>query len=109
MIHRYAGFDSFLNLALAIYPTLRRHNLVPELTSATLAHFLHRPDTSPAAATNASRVPRLPDELWLLVAQNMEPVDIMSLVFALGTQFGGPPNRETRVRLHVWSRRCKKK
>jgi hypothetical protein len=107
IIHRYAGFNSFLNLALAIYPTLRRHNLIPELTSATLDHFIHRPN--PAASKVPPRVPRLPDELWLLVAQYMEPVDIMSLVFALGPQFAGPPNRETRDRLRVWSRRCRKK
>ncbi|KAE8825449.1 hypothetical protein PTNB73_08449 [Pyrenophora teres f. teres] len=35
MIYEYAGSRSLPNLALAIYPTLQRHNLAPVLTIDT--------------------------------------------------------------------------
>jgi hypothetical protein len=108
MIYRYADFNSFINLTLAIYPTLRSHNLAPELSSATLAQVLDRPRASQVPTTTPN-IPRLPSELWLLVAQYLEPADTMSLVFALGQRFVRTANRDTRDRLRIWSRRSKEK
>jgi hypothetical protein len=109
MIYRFTDFDSFINLTLAIYPILRSHNLAPELSSATLAHILDRPSARRVPTANTPTVPRLPSELWLLVVQYLEPADTMSLVFALGRRFIRIPNRDTRERLRIWSRRSKGK
>ncbi|KAI4946486.1 hypothetical protein J4E91_007174 [Alternaria rosae] len=40
MIIRYAGVGNIMNLALAIYPTLQRHRIAPELTEDTYINIV---------------------------------------------------------------------
>jgi hypothetical protein len=113
MLYQYLGLDPFLNLALVIYPTLLRHRLVPELTPKTfgriVSDMLVPPDTPPNALSPANR---MPVEMWLQVAEDLEPANSIALVFALAPRFWrfpGRPSNELVTRLRVWSRRTKKK
>jgi hypothetical protein len=109
-LYQYIGLEHFINLALAIYPTLARHRMVPELTRQTFCRIVsdfHPKDASP----NSRRaVGRTPVELWLQIAGYLDPANSIALVFALGHQFWrfpGRPSKELVTRLRVWSRRTK--
>lgn len=110
MLYRDLGLAEFMNLALAIYPTLLRHRMVPEITPRTLVRIINDacgqgsgslPDGHTAAA-------RMPVELWLQIAGYVEPEHSLALVFALGPRFwrlARPPSSEMTTTLRTWSRR----
>ncbi|KAF1833927.1 hypothetical protein BDW02DRAFT_569567 [Decorospora gaudefroyi] len=107
IIYRFTGLGNFLNLALAIYPTLQQHNLAPELTTTTLVRVFRESNTFPITTTPS--IAQVPVELWLQVAQYLEPADDISLILALAPWFRREMTRATRDRLRIWSRRCRKK
>lgn len=112
MIYEYIGLGNFMNLALAIYPTLQRHGLVPGLTVETLIRIRYEWQRGEADSNNLSAVSRIPVELWLQIAEYLEPSDTFALVFAIGNrfyQFQQAPSQETLDRLRIWSRRWRKK
>ncbi|KAA8620487.1 hypothetical protein PtrSN002B_007642 [Pyrenophora tritici-repentis] len=109
MIYEYAGSRCLPNLALAIYPTLQRHNIAPVLTIDTLIRIIRNPNSTFSPATN-SALSVIPTELWLQVAHYLEPADRLSMIFApFGPWFRVPVTRETQHRLTIWSRRYRKK
>jgi hypothetical protein len=58
-----------------------------------------------------SPVARMPVELWLQVAEYLEPANSISLTLALAPRFWrfpGRPSRELITWLRVWSRRNKR-
>jgi hypothetical protein len=109
-LYQYIGLEQFMNLALVIYPTLVRHRMVPELTPRTFVRIVSDSRLSPTAPNNPSAVARLPVELWLQIAESLEPANSIALVFAMGHRFWrfpGRPSRELVTWLRVWSRRHK--
>jgi hypothetical protein len=112
MIYEHTGLENFMNLALAIYPTLQRHGLVPELTMETIDRIEHEWHRAEDNNSNQSAVSRIPVELWLQVVDYLEPIDTFALVFAVGNwfyHFRQPPSSDTLVRLRTWGRRSRKK
>jgi hypothetical protein len=114
MLYQYIGLEQFMNLALVIYPTLMRHTMVPELTPRTFIRIVSDVDIErPSGKSNAwSAVTRMPVELWLHVAEYLEPVNSIALVFALGSQFWrfpGKPSEDLVMWLRIWSRRSRRK
>ena len=110
MIYEYIGLGNFMNLALAIYPTLQRHGLVPGLTFETFIRIVYEWQRVEISSAQ-SAVSRIPVELWLQVAEYLEPSDTFALVFAVGNQFYSfeePPSQETLSRLRIWSRRSRR-
>lgn len=109
-IHSYLGLQSYTQLALAIYPTLRRHGLVPPLTIPTFVRLSRDSQRTPSSS-NPRALAQLPTELWLQIADLGDSTDNISLVFALCGQFWRVLERvddETWTRLRVWSRRSGK-
>ena len=107
ILYDLLGLEDFMNLALVIYPTLRRHRMVPELTNDTFSRMINEAvdremyGTSPAVA-------RMPVELWMEIAQDLQPANGIALVFALGSRFWRfprDPSRELCRWLRVWSAR----
>ncbi|KAI8943453.1 hypothetical protein NX059_001462 [Plenodomus lindquistii] len=112
MIYEYIGLSNFMNLALAIYPTLQRHGLVPTLTVETLVRIASEWRRARVVTSTPSAASRMPVELWLGIVQYLEPSDTFALVFAVGSRFytfNDPPSGETLDRLRFWSRRSRKK
>jgi hypothetical protein len=106
MLFQNLGLEQFINLALVIYPTLLRHSMVPELSSKTAARII---DTSGLRVFNVA-ADRMPAELWLQIADYLEPANGIALMFAVGPRcwrFRGRPSEELRAWLRVWSRRYK--
>jgi hypothetical protein len=100
-----------MNLALAIYPTLMRHRMVPELTSATFVCIVRQVHLPFTRLNLSSAVARMPSELWLQIAEYSDPASSIALIFALGPRFWrfpGPPSKELVTALRVWSRRSRK-
>ncbi|KAH6642539.1 hypothetical protein C7974DRAFT_385613 [Boeremia exigua] len=98
-----------MGFALALFPTLRRHGLIPQLTLSTYMRIT-RDDTERRAlgTSSTSVLGRLPMELWLQIAEMGNSKDNISLLFALAGQFfqfQERPSDETKARLHVWARR----
>lgn len=98
-----------MQFALALFPTLRRHSLIPQLTLPTYMRIT-RDDTECRTLSQGSTevLARLPMELWLQIAELGNSRDKISLMFALAGQFFRFQERasqETKMRLHVWSRR----
>ena len=112
MLYEYIGLEQFMNFALVVYPTLLRHRMVPELTFQTFVRIISE-IRLPATYTNTgSAVSRMPVELWLQIAEYVEPADSIGLVFALGDQFWrfpAEPSRELVTTLRVWSRRGRRR
>jgi hypothetical protein len=110
MIYENIGLDQFLNLAIAIYPTLLRHRMVPELTLDTIASMA---GGSPLIMTRSnSAVARMPMELWLHIAEYGEPANSVALHWALGLRFWRSYNQlsnELVVLLRRWSQQTSKK
>lgn len=109
MVYENLSLSSFMNLALAIYPALERHGLVPGLTPETVNRLEHgwrqRNNQSMTA------VSRLPAEMWWQVAEYLEPIDLMRLILAIGGRFYNfpqGPDKVTIERLQTWARRSKK-
>lgn len=101
-----------MDIALAIYPIMRRHNLAPELTVETVIRIATNGQRRRPTTTTPSAAAQIPVELWAQVTDYLEPSDILALVFAIGPLIyrpHGPPNQETMDRLRVWSRRARKK
>lgn len=112
MIYEYMGLANFVNLALAIYPTLQRHGLVPNLTNETLVRMTSEWQRNGAVTNTNAAVSRMPVELWLQIVNQLEPSDGFALVFAVGNQLSrlnNPPSKATLDRLRIWSRRSRKK
>ncbi len=112
MIYEYIGLGNFMNLALAIYPTLQRHGLVPNLTAETLIRIISEWQRADNVSTGQTAVSRMPTELWLQTAEYLEPADTFALVFGVGNRFyrfEEPPTRETIMRLLIWSRMSRRK
>jgi hypothetical protein len=114
MIIKYAGIGNLMNLALAIYPTLQHHRLAPELTAHTYLSIVRVARTS---NTITRRLPlprgliRMPMELWYQVAREVEPIDILSMMLAVGMYPRELLTPETARRIRIWSciRRSKRK
>lgn len=112
MIYEYIGLMNFMNLALAIYPTLQRHGLVPYLTVETLIRIIHEWQDADVITGGQTAVSRMPTELWLQIASYLEPADTFALVFGVGNRFyrfREQPTVQTVQRLRIWSRRSRKK
>ncbi|KAF2128853.1 hypothetical protein P153DRAFT_27252 [Dothidotthia symphoricarpi CBS 119687] len=112
-IHQYLSLSHSLNLALAIYPTLRRHGLAPALTPQTVLRITRQQRSVQGSVQQSApqqAVARLPVELFLQIAEHLEPGDGIAMVFALDARFyrgegGGGVSAETGGRLRVWGRR----
>lgn len=112
MIYEYIGLGNFMNLALAIYPTLQRHGLVPHLTVETLMRIVSEWQHTDVISNGQTAASRVPTELWLQIAEYLEPADTFALVFGVGNRFyrfKERPTKETIVRLRTWSRRSRTK
>jgi hypothetical protein len=108
-IWEYLSVNSSMQFALALFSTLRRHRLIPQLTLPTYLRII-REDTEDRNASRSSTnvLARLPMELWLQIAELGNSRDSISLMFALAGQFFRFQERasnDTKTRLHVWSRR----
>ncbi|KAH7411687.1 hypothetical protein DE146DRAFT_641113 [Phaeosphaeria sp. MPI-PUGE-AT-0046c] len=96
-------------LALVIYPTLRRHRMVPELTNRTLIRVVNDA-VHPEIHSYSPAVGRVPVELWLHIVKDLQPMNSTSLVFALGHnfwRFPGEPSDELLRWLRTWASRSK--
>lgn len=96
-----------MNLALAIYPTLHRHGLVPRLSVETFMRIVSEWRRTDIISNGQTAVSRMPTELWLQIAEYLEPADTFALVFGAGTRFyrfKDRPSTETVWRLRTWSR-----
>lgn len=108
-IWEYLTVNSSMQFALALFPILRHHRLVPQLTVPTCMRITR--DNAHRLAIgegNALVVARLPMELWLQIAEYGNSRDNISLLFALAGQFfqfQERPSEETKRRLYVWARR----
>jgi hypothetical protein len=112
MIYRYIGLNQFLNLAVAIYPTLLRHRMVPELTPYMVNRIMT--DDRSLVFGEESAIGRMPTELWLMIAEYGEPANSVALHWALGLRFWRSEvhpgvSAELMQLLRTWSRRSKKK
>lgn len=108
-IWQYLSINSSMQFALALFPTLRRHSLIPQLTLSTYMRIT-REDTERRTTSggNTALLARLPMELWLQIAEMGNSEDNISLMFALAGQFfqfQERPSKATKARLHIWSRR----
>lgn len=108
-IWEYLSVNSSMRFALALFPTLRRHCLVPQLTLPTCMRITR--DNAQRLASGEGDtllVGRLPMELWLQIAEYGNSRDNISLLFALAGQFfqfQERPSEETKRRLYIWARR----
>ena len=98
-----------MQFALALFPTLRRHSLIPQLTLSTYMRIT-RDNTEPRVlrGDDATVIARLPMELWLQIAEMGNSRDNIGLMFALAGQFfqfQERPSDEMKSRLRVWARR----
>lgn len=113
ILYRYLGLEQFMNLALVIHPTLLRHSMVPELTTVSFVRMLSDVHALHITQSNTqSAVARMPVELWLQIAEYLEPANSIGLVIALGGRFwqlSNRPSDELVTWLRVWSRRARKK
>ncbi|KAH6868308.1 hypothetical protein BKA58DRAFT_192140 [Alternaria rosae] len=111
MIIRYAGVGNIMNLALAIYPTLQRHRIAPELTEDTYINIVRMGSVSARYRTPflPQGLDRMPLELWLQVARDLEPMNILSMMMALGAYPRGSLTPETAQRMRGWWRKSKNK
>ncbi|OSS47810.1 hypothetical protein B5807_06502 [Epicoccum nigrum] len=108
-VWKYLSVNSSMQFALALFPTLRRHSLIPQLTLSTYMRIT-RSNTEPRVLRggDATVLARLPMELWLQIAELGNSRDNISLMFALAGQFfqfQERPSDETKSRLRVWARR----
>lgn len=110
MLYRDLGLAQFMNLALAIYPTLLRHRMVPEITPRTLVRIISDANgqATGSSPNGHAAAARMPVELWLQVAGYIEPEHSLALVLALGPRFwrlSYAPSPELAMTLRIWSRR----
>lgn len=108
-IWEYLSVNSSMQFALALFPTLRRHSLIPQLTLPTYMRIT-RDDTERRTVSGGTTavLSRLPMELWLQIAEFGNSRDNISLMFALAGQFfqfQERPSEATKHRLYVWARR----
>ncbi len=108
-IWEYLSINSSMQFVLALFPTLRRHSLIPQLTLSTWMRITRDNTKRRTLSGGATAVlARLPMELWLQIAELGNSRDNTSLMFALAgqyLQFQERPSEETKARLHVWARR----
>lgn len=115
IIYSYISVGNGLSLALAIYPTLRRHNLVPELTADTLIRLANHGQRHLAMTMSMAPLPtaaRLPPELWAQIMDYLDASNTLALGFAMGPSFydiNRPLSQAAMDRLRIWSRRARKK
>ncbi|KAF2826121.1 hypothetical protein CC86DRAFT_292449 [Ophiobolus disseminans] len=108
IIYRYIGLDQYMNLALAIYPTLLRHRMVPALTAETIFRISCDASSPLFEPESPSALARMPIELWLQIAEYGEPANSVALHWALGLRFWRSferPSAEIVDMLRVWCRR----
>ncbi|KAF3000813.1 hypothetical protein E8E13_006450 [Curvularia kusanoi] len=109
-ILQYLDINSSLQFALTIYPTLRRHSLVPQLTLPTYMRIARNNTRCwELMGSSAAMSVRLPMELWLQIAEMGSSRDNISLTLALAEMFillgARPLSDETKSQLRVWARR----
>ncbi|KAF2633189.1 hypothetical protein BU25DRAFT_307189, partial [Macroventuria anomochaeta] len=108
-IWEYLSVNSSMQFALALFPTLRRHSLVPQLTLPTYMRITREDNECRTLSGGSTTIlARLPMELWLQIAELGNSRDNISLMFALAgqfVQFQERASKETKTRLHVWARR----
>ncbi|OAL55571.1 hypothetical protein IQ07DRAFT_639239 [Pyrenochaeta sp. DS3sAY3a] len=109
----HLNVEQFASLALAVYPSLQRHRLVPELTVDTLFRILHvRRGWNLTVPHSRTGVESLPVELWLHIADHLEPSDAFALAYAVDPAFYWVRHRHTpatAMRLRCWSRRFRRR
>lgn len=108
ILYRYLGLGQFMNLALALYPTLLRHRLVPELTPEVVKSITSTPRSTFNNAKSCSAMERMPMELHLQIAEYGEPADGIALLWALGIFHRAQISDEFLQILRIWSRRSEK-
>ena len=108
-IWEYLSVNSSMQFALAVFPTLRRHRLIPQLTPSTYLRIIRESTPSRNNIEGSTGVlARLPMELWLQIAELGNSRDNISLMFALAGHyvwFQERASEETKTRLRMWSRR----
>lgn len=111
MLYDLLSLTDFMALALVIYPTLRRHHMVPELTSSTYRRMVN--DAVHRAIHGVSpAVGRVPVELWLQIANDLPPMSSTALVLALGQsfwRFPDEPSDELLRMLRSWAEKGDKR
>jgi hypothetical protein len=112
MLLPLVNLREFVNLALVIYPELLRHRLAPELSPASLQRMLRSgPSTEAEPTTNRPQaVSRIPPEIWLQIAESLEPANSLALIFAIGPLFWRIPGNhilELRSLLRATNRRSR--
>ncbi|ORY07169.1 hypothetical protein BCR34DRAFT_459846, partial [Clohesyomyces aquaticus] len=75
----YLHTDDFVKFALAIYPLLQRHGLVPPLTT-DIYHRITRQERPPSNGTVSEW--RLPVELTEWIMDYLEPADRLAMLFS---------------------------
>lgn len=111
-IYEKLSLTSFMNLVLAIYPTLERHRLVPALALENIDRLEADRQRAYASSVSRSAVFRVPRELWLQVGGYLDSFGLVSLVLALGGVFyrlDHEPSEEEMQRLRMWARRSEKR
>lgn len=102
-IIQYLRTEDYVSLALAIYPTLRRHGLVPPLTNGDCRRLIRYPSLpSPGPVF----VWPLPMELIQEIIEFMEPTDVIAFIFShreLAVRFMAPMSLSTQIRLRLWT------
>ncbi|KAF9701799.1 hypothetical protein EKO04_000100 [Ascochyta lentis] len=107
-IWEYLDVNSSMQFALALFPTLRRHSLIPQLTLPTYMRIIRDNTQCGLSGGITELLARLPMELWLQIAELGNSRDNISLMFALAGQFfrfQGRASKATKTRLYIWSRR----
>jgi hypothetical protein len=112
MLLPLVNLREFVNLALVIYPELLRHRLAPELSPASLQRMLRSgPSTEVEPTTlRPQAVSRIPPEIWLQIAESLEPANSLALIFAIGPLFWRIPGNhilELRSLLRATNRRSR--
>ncbi|KAF2016588.1 hypothetical protein BU24DRAFT_205994 [Aaosphaeria arxii CBS 175.79] len=86
LITQYIRTEDYLSFALAIYPTLERHGLVPPLTVGIYHRIIGAWQNRAAPVENTRPDPPgpgiLPIELVELILRSLEPADVIAVIFA---------------------------
>ncbi|KAF2463653.1 uncharacterized protein BDR25DRAFT_196394, partial [Lindgomyces ingoldianus] len=99
----YLHTDDFVMFALAIYPLLQRHGLVPPLTT-DIYHRITRQEPPPPGKTVSHW--RLPIELTEWIMEYLEPADRLALLFShRGLFWGYLPMLSNETKKRLWKSR----
>ncbi|KAF2182699.1 hypothetical protein K469DRAFT_218378 [Zopfia rhizophila CBS 207.26] len=78
-IIRYLHSEEYATFALALYPLLRRHGLVPALTKET---YLRITRQRPPPSSKTGSYWRLPVEMTDEIMRYLEPADMIAFLFS---------------------------